>query len=63
MHTGSQSYIRRQLSLALDGALVPKVSKHHLFQDVKKPSHGDTQMGLEPHQIFFSKFFFNNYGR
>ena len=23
------------------------------FQDVKKSFHGVTQMGLEPHQIFF----------
>ena len=42
--------------LALDGALVQKILKHHFFQDMKKSFHGVTQMGLEPHQ-FFSKYF------
>ena len=46
-----------QCALALDGALVPKFSKRHFFQDIKKSSHGVTQMGLKPYQNFFQKFF------
>ena len=43
--------------LALDGAVVQKISKHHFLQDIKNSFHGVTQMGLEPHQNFFQKFF------
>ena len=43
--------------LALDGAVVRKISKCHFFQCMKNSFHGVTQMGLEPHQIFFQNFF------
>ena len=44
-------------SLALDPALVQKISKRHFFQDIKNSFHGVTQMGLKPHQNFFQFFF------
>ena len=47
-------------SLALDDALVPKVSKRYFFQDITKSFHRITQMGLEPHQNFFQIFFSTN---
>ena len=47
-------------SLALDGALVQKISKRHFFQDIKNSFHRVTQMGLEPHQKFFQNFFSTN---
>ena len=37
-------------SLALDSALVQKISKRHFFQDIKNSFHEVTQMGLKPHQ-------------
>ena len=52
--------ILRHGSLALDGALVHEFSKHNFFQDIKNSFHGVTQMGLEPHQIFFQNFFSTN---
>ena len=47
-------------SLALDGAVVRKISKRHFFQDIKNSFHGVTQMGIKPHQIFFQIFFSKN---
>ena len=47
-------------SLALDPALVQKISKHHFFQDIKNSFHGVTQMGLKTHQNFFQNFFSTN---
>ena len=47
-------------SLALDGALVRKISKRHFFQDIKNSFHGVTRMGLKPHQFFFQIFFSTN---
>ena len=47
-------------SLALDSALVRKISKRHFFQDIKNSFHGVTRMGLEPHQNFFQIFFSTN---
>ena len=44
-------------SLALDGAVVRKISKRRFFEDIKNFFHGVTQMGLESHQNFFQKFF------
>ena len=44
-------------SLALDGALVPKFSKRHFFQDIKNSFNGVTWMGLETHQNFFQILF------
>ena len=44
-------------SLALDPALIQKISKRHFFQDIKNSFHGVTQMVLKPHQIFFQFFF------
>ena len=38
-------------SLALDPALIQKISKRHFFQDIKNSFHGVTQMGLKPHQF------------
>ena len=46
--------------LALDGAVVQKISKRHFFQDIKNSLHEVTQMGLKPHQIFFQKIFSTN---
>ena len=46
--------------LALDGALVQKISKHHSFKDIKNSFLGVTWMGIKPNQIFF-KIFFNTY--
>ena len=46
--------------MALDGALIPKFSKRHFFQDIKNSFHGVTQMGLKPHQNFFQIFFSTN---
>ena len=43
--------------LALDGAVVQKISKRHFLQAIKNSFHGVTQMGLEPHQDFFQFFF------
>ena len=42
-------------SLALDPALVQKISKRHFFQDIKNSFHGVTQIHPKPHQNFFSK--------
>ena len=50
----------RHGSLALDGAVVRKISKRHFFQDIKNSFHGVTQMGLKPHQNFFQFFFSTN---
>ena len=47
-------------SLALDPALIQKISKRHFFQDMKNSLHGVTQMGLKPHQNFFQKIFSTN---
>ena len=47
-------------SLALDSAVVRKISKRHFFQDIKNSLHGVTRMGLKPHQNFFQKFFSTN---
>ena len=47
--------------LALNGALIRKISKRHFFQDIKKSFHGVPGNGPEPHQFFF-KLFFTNYG-
>ena len=44
--------------LALDALLIPKISKCHFFQDIKNSFHGVTQMGLEPHKIFFQNLHF-----
>ena len=49
-----------QEPLALDGAVVRKISKRHFLQDIKNSLHGVTRMGLKPHQIFFQKFFSTN---
>ena len=46
--------------MALDGALIPKFSKRHFFQDIRKSFHGVTQVCLKPHQNFFQKFFSTN---
>ena len=46
--------------MALDGAVVWKISKRHFLQDIKNSFHGVTQMGLEPHQNFFQIFFSTN---
>ena len=43
--------------LALDGAVVQKISKRHFFKDIKNSFHGVTRIGLKPHQNIF-KFFF-----
>ena len=47
-------------SLALDPALVQKISKPHFFQDIKNSFHGVTRMGLKPQQNFFQFFFSTN---
>ena len=47
-------------SLALDSALVRKISKRHFFQDIKNSFHGVTRMALESHQNFFQNFFSTN---
>ena len=47
-------------SLALDSAVVRKISKRHFFQDIKNSLHGVTRMGLKPHQNFFQNFFSTN---
>ena len=47
-------------SLALDPALVQKISKRHFFKDIKNSFHGVTQIGLKPHQNFFQIFFSTN---
>ena len=40
----------------LDGRLVPKISKRHIFQDIQNSFDGVADIGLEPHQ----KIFFEN---
>ena len=50
-------YVLIHGSLALDGAVVRKISKRHFFQDIKNSFHWVTQMGLKPHQNFFQIFF------
>ena len=47
-------------SLALDSAVVQKISKRHFFQDIKNSLHGVTRMGLKTHQNFFQNFFSTN---
>ena len=47
-------------SLALDSAVVRKISKRHFFHDIKNSFHQVTQMGLKPHQNFFQIFFSTN---
>ena len=47
-------------SLALDSAVVWKISKRHFFQDIKNSFHGVTWMGLKTHQNFFQNFFSTN---
>ena len=47
-------------SLALDGAVIRKISKRHFFQDIKNSVHQVTQMGLKPHQKIFQNFFSTN---
>ena len=47
-------------SLALDSAVVWKISKRHFFQDIKNSLHGVTRMGLKPHLNFFQNFFSTN---
>ena len=47
-------------SLALDGAVVQKISKRHFFQHIKNSFHRVTQMGLKPHQNFKKIFFSTN---
>ena len=46
--------------IALDSLLIPKVSKPHIFQDIKNSFHVAARMGLEPQQNFFQKFFSTN---
>ena len=46
--------------LALDGAVIRKISKRHFLQDIKNSFHEVTQMGLKPHQNFFQIFFSTN---
>ena len=55
-----QSGILIHGSLALDSAVVRKISKRHFFQDIKNSLHGVTRMGLKPHQNFFQIFFSTN---
>ena len=42
-------------SLALDSAVVRKISKRHFFQNIKNSSHGAADIGQESHQKFFEK--------
>ena len=56
---GSQGWLSHE-SLALDSALVQKISKHHFFQDIKNSFHRVTQICLKPHQNFFQIFFSTN---
>ena len=44
-------------SLALDSAVIRKISKRHFFRDIENSFHGVTQIGLKPHQNFFPIFF------
>ena len=63
MHTLRQFYTCNESdhgSLALDSAVVRKISKRHFFQDIKNSLHGVTRMGLKPHQNFFQNFFSTN---
>ena len=53
----SSSGIATHRSLALDSAVVWKISKRHFFKVIKNSSHEVTQIGLKPHQNFFSNFF------
>ena len=46
--------------LALDGAVVQKISKRHFSQVIKNFYHMVTHMGLEPHQNFFQNLFSTN---
>ena len=43
-------------SLALDGAVVQKISKRYFFKDIKNSFHGVAQIGLKQHQNFFQFF-------
>ena len=47
-------------SLALDSAVVRKISKRHFFQDIKNSFNGVTQIGLKPRQNFFKIFLSTN---
>ena len=50
--------------LALEGAVVTKISKHHFFQCMKNSFHGVPQTGQRTTPIFFfQNFFFTKYGR
>ena len=49
-HTGS----------ALNSAVVRKISKRHLLQDIKNSFHGVNQMGLKPQNSFFKLLFSTN---
>ena len=59
MGSKNETYIHHG-SLALDSAVVRKISKRHFFQDIKNSLHGVTRMGLKPHQNFFQNFFSTN---
>ena len=48
-------YIHR--SLALDSAVVRKITKQYFFHGIKNSFHGVTRIGLKPHQNFFQIFF------
>ena len=47
----------RHEPLALAGRVFWKISKHHIFQDIKNSFHRVTQIGLKPHQNFFRFIF------
>ena len=57
MRVGSGDSVVVHGPLALDGAVVQKISKRHFFQDIKNSFHGVTQICLKPHQNFFQIFF------
>ena len=47
-------HIFTHVPLALDNEIIQKISKGHFLQDIKNSFDGVTQLGLEPHQNFFS---------
>ena len=54
----------RQEPLALDGAVVRKISKRCFFQDIINSFQGETQLGLKPPQFFsFQKISTNTVAR
>ena len=58
LNTGKNELV--QEPLALDDAVIRKISKRPFFQDIRNSFHGVTRMGLEPHQNFFQIFFSTN---